>query len=352
MHTNFGKYEKLSRRVLVCLLILTVLTGIAGCGADDVPPEKSSLTTSTTSQPADIPAFPQPSDSLIGDTSVPGLAADVPPAASRPLIQTGAPSPSATTYTGFLPLPARAVEIADPNNSKGLPTKKIEHAYGAAKNEAPHSISVENQKFFEAKQYAAVAYDDKSTEKVLYLTFDCGYENGCTGMILDTLRDKKVPAAFFCTLEEVKSAPEMVTRMIKEGHILGNHSCKHPSFAEIDRTRMAKEVLEFDNYLREHFGYSAPFFRFPKGEYNESALEAVQSLGFTSVFWSSSYADWNINSRKGAQYAIDTVVARLHPGAIILLHSVSWDNAEGLAGIIDKARSMGYEFRDLTDLPE
>jgi peptidoglycan-N-acetylmuramic acid deacetylase len=113
---------------------------------------------------------------------------------------------------------------------------------------------------------------------------------------------------------------------------------------------MAREVLAADNYLRTHFGYSAPFFRFPRGEYSESALQAVASLGFTSVFWSSSYADWDVNAQKGAQHALSTVMARLHPGTILMLHSVSSDNAAAMAQIIDQARAQGYVFRELTEL--
>ena len=264
----------------------------------------------------------------------------------------GSPTSGGSTYTGLAALPARPIAIADPNNSKGLPLKKVEHAYGAAKDGQVHEISVTNQNFFEAKHYAAVAYDKFTQSKVLYLTFDCGYENGNTAIILDVLKEKQVPAAFFCTVDEMKGAPEIVARMIAEGHIVGNHSVKHPSFAEIDRTRMAQEVLGADNYLRENFGYSAPFFRFPKGEYNESALDAVASLGFTSVFWSCSYADWDTNAQKGAQYAKDMVLSRIHPGAIILLHSVSSDNAQAMADIIDGARDLGYTFLDLTSLPQ
>jgi len=241
--------------------------------------------------------------------------------------------------------------VVDPDNSRGLPTKKIEHSFGVPQNGVVNGISKESQEFFDQKGYAAVTYDNKSTAKVLYLTFDCGYENGNTAIILDVLKEKKVPAAFFCTVDEMRDAPDIVARMIDEGHIVGNHSLSHPHFSAISRTEMAKEVLEADNYLRQNFGYSAPFFRFPYGEYNESALEAVASLGFTSVFWSSSYKDWDVNDQKGEQYAYDMVTSRLHPGAVILLHSVSSDNAQAMGRIIDKARAEGYTFRHLTTLP-
>lgn len=240
--------------------------------------------------------------------------------------------------------------VIDPENSRGLSTEKKEHSYGVAKNGEPHDISKTAQKYFESTGYKAVCYDTKSTEKVLYLTFDCGWENGCTQKVLDTLKEKKVPAAFFCTLDHIKSSPDLISRMIKDGHIVGNHSAKHPDFSEISRQRMADEILECENYLRENFGYSSKFFRFPKGSYTENALNLVDSMGMTSVFWSCAYADWDVNDTKGGQYAFDTVTARLHPGAIILLHSVSPDNAEALGNIIDYARNNGYVFKSLNDI--
>lgn len=241
-----------------------------------------------------------------------------------------------------------AATVSD--NPLGLSTKKREHSYGVAKDGKPHNISVSAQQYFESTGYRAICYDTKSTEKVLYLTFDCGWENGCTGKVLDTLKEKNVPSAFFCTLDHIKSTPDLIRRMIDEGHIVGNHSMKHPNFAEISRERMIKEIVGCNDYLQENFGYTSDFFRFPEGAYNEVALEAVDSLGMTSVFWSCAYADWDVNNTKGKQYAFDTVTSRLHPGAIILLHSVSPDNAEALGDIIDWARNNGYVFRSLNDI--
>lgn len=258
--------------------------------------------------------------------------------------------PSETSpFTGRKILAPAVFEVSDPENTRNIPTERIEHSYGVAKNSQPHMNSVGAQNFFQSKKYRAICYDNKSSEKVLYLTFDCGWENGLTDKVLDTLKEKNVPAAFFCTLDHIKSSPELIARMINEGHIVGNHSAKHPNFAEIDRRRMADEILECDNYLRSTYGYSAPFFRFPEGCYTESALELVGSMGYTSVFWSCAYADWDVNAAKGGDHAFSTVTARLHPGAIILLHSVSPDNAEALGRIIDYARENGYEFRALTE---
>jgi|GEM_PF-1332090 len=257
-------------------------------------------------------------------------------------------SPSPEILRGDLP--QREAKIAQPNHT--LPTTKIEHSYGVPQDGKPHQISIDNQTFFDNHpEYYAVAYDNVSTNKVLYLTFDCGYENGNTAKILDVLRDKDVPAAFFCTTDHFKQAPDLITRMIEEGHIVGNHSNTHASFSGLTRTQMTEEVIAADNYLREHFGYSSPFFRYPCGNYSESALDAVASLGFSNIFWSSSYADWDTNAQKGGQYALDTMMARLHPGAIILLHSVSADNAAAMADFIDGARAQGYTFQELTNLP-
>lgn len=226
---------------------------------------------------------------------------------------------------------------------------KKSYSYGVAKNGVANEISINAQKYFESNNFKAFCLDTKSKNKVLYLTFDCGYENGYTSKILDVLKEKNVNAAFFCTLPQVKENPDLIKRMIADGHIVGNHSVTHPSFAEIGTEQIKEEILEMDKYLRDNFNYSEPYFRFPKGEYNENALNTVGELGFTSVFWSLAYADWDLNNQKGADYAYDTVVSRLHPGAVILLHSVSPDNANALARIIDKAREDGYEFCSLRD---
>lgn len=252
--------------------------------------------------------------------------------------------------TGRKILSPASFTVNDPQNTRGISNEKKEHSFGVAKNGIPHEISKSTQSYFESTGYKAVCYDTKAAEKVIYLTFDCGWENGYTDDVLDTLKEKKVPAAFFCTLVHIKKSPEIIARMIKEGHVVGNHSAKHPNFAEIDRQRMADEILECDNYLRENFGYTSSFFRFPEGCYTENALELVHSMGFTSVFWSSAYADWDVSKTKGKDYAFETVTSRLHPGAILLLHSVSPDNAAALGDIIDWARQNGYEFKALTEL--
>lgn len=227
--------------------------------------------------------------------------------------------------------------------------EKKSHSYGVAKDGKANEISINNQKYFESNNLNAFCLDTKSKDKVLYLTFDCGYENGYTEKILDVLKEKNVNAAFFCTLPQVEENPELIRRMIDEGHIVGNHSVTHPSFAEITTEQMTKEIHGMEEYLKENFNYSEPYFRFPKGEYTDTAIQTVNSLGYSCVFWSLAYADWDLNNQKGEQYAYEKVVSRLHPGAVILLHSVSPDNANALSRIIEEAKNQGYKFLSLRD---
>ena len=265
---------------------------------------------------------------------------------TAPLVMKGASG--ADTISGFAPLETVKYDVKDPENTRGLSTKKIGHSHGPASGGKAHHTVIEFQKTFD--KYGALTLDEKSDGKVLYLTFDCGWEyENLTSKVLDILKEKNVPATFFCTLDHIKKQPELIARMIKEGHIVGNHSTTHPSFASISRTKMKNEIEQTENYLRENFGYCAKVFRFPAGEYNESALDLVSSLGYMSVFWSVAYNDWNVKEVKGKDYAVKTVGERLHPGAVILLHSVSKDNAAALGEIIDNARKEGYVFKPLTE---
>lgn len=230
----------------------------------------------------------------------------------------------------------------------GLSSKKLSHSHGPASGGQPHHTVVSFQDTFD--KFGALTLDRISDEKVLYLTFDCGWEyENLTSRVLDILKEKNVPAAFFCTLDHIKKQGDLINRMINEGHIVGNHSTTHPSFPSLSPSEMAKELETTENYLRENFGYCSKFFRFPSGEYSEKALQVISSIGYMSVFWSVAYNDWNVENIQGKDYTVKTVTERLHNGAVILLHSVSKDNAEALGEIIDRARAEGYVFRALTE---
>lgn len=254
------------------------------------------------------------------------------------------------TYTGLASLELLDFRYSANINFDTLSKSTISHSYGVAVNETAHLISKNFQKYFDDKSFDAVCLDDKSENKTLYLTFDCGYENGYTTKILDTLKAKNVKAAFFCTLLQMRDNPELISRMISEGHIVGNHSVTHPDFSTLSKEQIIDEIKGFDDYIRENFGYSSLFFRFPQGKYSEYAITAINDLGYKCVFWSLAYADWDTENQKGASYARETVMSRIHPGAVILLHSVSSDNAEALSEIIDLCIDKGYEFKSLTDL--
>ena len=331
------------KKTISVILIFLLIPSFVGCGKNDLKETTSFSTEAKTSEATEKEESSTQTESESQSESVPT------PEPMDKINRTaksiyGKNTGTNKTYTGLEPLPKVTLPVIDPDNLKDLSTATHNHSFGVSKAGIPHEISVNNQKFYE--KYGAICLDT-SNKKVIYLTFDCGYENGCTEKILDTLKEKKVPAAFFVTLPNVKDNPEIIARMINEGHIVGNHSDTHPNFSKIDRTQMVKEIENLDNYLREHFGYSSPFFRFPEGACSENALELVQSIGYTSVFWSSAYADWDVNNPKGKQYAFNTVTARLHPGCILLLHAVSQDNANALADIIDYAKAQGYEFKAL-----
>ena len=191
---------------------------------------------------------------------------------------------------------------------------------------------------------------DGSGDKTVYLTFDEGYENGYTGAILDTLKKAGVKAVFFVTYDYCVSAPDLVKRMIAEGHTVGNHSYSHPSFPECSEDEMKEEVMLLHDYVKENFGYEMTLFRFPKGEFSEKALFQLQSLGYTSVFWSFAYVDWNADEQSDARESFNTITSATHSGGIYLLHAVSKANADCLGDVLDYWKSNGYTVGDLNAL--
>ena len=195
-------------------------------------------------------------------------------------------------------------------------------------------------------KYSAVFIKDNT--KKIYLTFDEGYENGYTSKILDSLKEKKVPAVFFVTYDYAKRNHNLVERMIQEGHVVGNHSYTHPSMPTLSLSKASDEITKMHSYVRENFNYTMTLFRPPMGEFSERTLALAQSLKYKSVFWSFAYVDWDPQKQMGADKAYKKVVGGLHNGAVYLLHAVSKDNAEILGPFIDKAKNEGYEFARLS----
>jgi len=192
-----------------------------------------------------------------------------------------------------------------------------------------------------------------TNKKEIYLTFDEGYENGYTAVILDALKEKDVPAAFFVTKHYINANPELIERMINEGHIAANHTVKHKSSPTLSDDELRDEIAQTAEAFRELTGLEMPpFFRPPMGQYSERVLKITQECGYNTIFWSFAFKDWEVNNHPGRDIAHKKVVEGAHDGAILLLHAVSKSNAEAMGDIIDSLRALGYEFKSLYQLPD
>jgi peptidoglycan-N-acetylmuramic acid deacetylase len=194
-------------------------------------------------------------------------------------------------------------------------------------------------------------YKGSPDKKVVYLTFDNGYENGHTKTILDTLKKEKVPAAFFVTGHYVESASDLIKRMVKEGHIVGNHSWHHYDLTSVSSSTLIEEIkLVEKEVARMTTQKKTKYVRPPRGIFSENVLKTAQKEGYTHVMWSLAYVDWYADQPKGKQYAYDEIMKQIHPGAVIMLHSVSKDNAEALPDVIRDLKKQGYTFQSLSKL--
>lgn len=186
----------------------------------------------------------------------------------------------------------------------------------------------------------------------IYLTFDCGFEHyvtrdgqkiPVTSLILDTLKEKNVKGVFFVTMDYVKKQPELVKRMINEGHAVGNHSTNHPRMHTLTIDKMVEEVMTLHDYVQEKFGYSMHLFRPPEGGFSVQSLAVVQSLGYKTVHWSFAYNDWDTDNQPEVDKALENVLKKAHSGAIYLLHAVSETNATLLGDAIDGFLAKGFK---------
>lgn len=194
-------------------------------------------------------------------------------------------------------------------------------------------------------------YVGNPNEKKIYLTFDEGYENGYTSKILDVLKAKNVKAAFFVTKPYIESDPELVKRMVAEGHLVGNHSVKHLSSPTLSDSQLKNELTETAQAFEKVTGQDMPkVFRPPMGEYSERTLAVTSNMGYKTVFWSFAYKDWITTAQPGKDVAYNTVMSKYHNGAVLLLHAVSKSNTEALGDIIDSLRAKGYTFDTLNNL--
>ena len=196
------------------------------------------------------------------------------------------------------------------------------------------------------------AYLGNTQEKVLYLTFDAGYENGSTAKILDTLKAHQVPAAFFLVGNYIEKNADLVRRMAAEGHIVANHTMHHPDMSKLsDKTAFSKELTDLEKLYKETTDQDMPrYYRPPQGLYSEENLKMAKELGYKTVFWSLAYVDWNNDAQPTAQEAFRKLLPRTHNGAVVLLHSTSRTNAEILDELLTKWKDMGYRFGTLEEL--
>ncbi len=194
-------------------------------------------------------------------------------------------------------------------------------------------------------------YVGDNTEKVIYLTFDAGYENGNTQPILDALKKHNVHATFFVVGHYLESAPDLVKQMVADGHFVGNHTYHHLDMSSISsKESFEKEMKDVESGFKELTGQElARFYRPPQGKYNVKNLEMAKDLGYHTFFWSLAYVDWYQDKQPTKEEAFDKLVGRIHPGAIVLLHSTSKTNGEILDELLTKWEEMGYTFRTLED---
>ena len=196
--------------------------------------------------------------------------------------------------------------------------------------------------------------DEKTDEKSIWLTFDSGYENGYTEQILDVLKEEKVPAAFFLVGNYITENPELVKRMEAEGHIVGNHTMHHPDMSEIaGKEDFAEELAMLEEVYQQTVGKEMKkFYRPPQGKYSEENLKQANELGYKTIFWSLAYVDWYENDQPSREEALNLLNRRIHPGAVVLLHSTSKTNAQILQELIQGWKEKGYVFRSLEELTE
>ena len=323
--------------VLITLLILTGKFAQLGEPAVTDPTQYSEPTgpSSMPTEPSSIPTEPSEGTQATepSETTAPTEPSE-PPVTSEPTEATQPqtqPTQPGVEYIGNL-YTRQELEAME-NVSKGYGPGKAVNG-----NRAPYAEN--NQKAYGKYGGNFIAPDNGC----IYLTFDCGYEfENLTASILDTLKEKNVKAVFFITMDYVKRNPAYVQRMIDEGHVVGNHSTKHPSMPTCSIDRMVSEVMTLHNYMIEHFNYEMTLFRPPTGAFSTRSLAVVQSLGYKNVHWSFAYQDWITADQPDPAEALEKITSSHHSGAIYLLHAVSRTNATVLGDAIDFFIAQGYK---------
>lgn len=210
---------------------------------------------------------------------------------------------------------------------------------------------VANATFGELEKYDTY-YAEDTDEKVIYLTFDCGYENGNTAPILDALKKHNANAAFFVVGNFISTSPDLIKRMHEEGHTVGNHTYNHPDMSKIStKESFEKELKDVEDAYKEITGEEMTrYYRPPQGKYSTENLQMAKDMGYHTFFWSLAYVDWYQDKQPSREEAFDKLLGRIHPGAVVLLHSTSSTNGEILDELLGKWEEMGYTFQSLDHL--
>lgn len=237
------------------------------------------------------------------------------------------------------------------NESTIVPTvaenkKTIGWGIKRASNNMQPDVGAANKQVLEENGGICLGND---LDKIIYLTFDEGYEAGYTENILNTLKENQVKATFFITSHYLNTASDLVERMINEGHIVGNHTSSHPSMPSITDEEIEKEIMQLHQAVYQKFNYEMKYIRPPKGEFNERTLKKSLELGYKTVMWSFAYFDWDEKKQPSTEEAIKMITNNFHPGEIMLLHPNSKTNSDVLDSIIKEAKNQGFEFKTLDE---
>ena len=240
---------------------------------------------------------------------------------------------------------AKIVDVFSSSNFMKNETENWGLGFGTEGTAPTGNVSAEELK--EDNAY----YVGDTSQKTIYLTFDCGYENGHTKKILEALRTTNTKAIFFITGHYLTSATDLVLEMIKDGHLIGNHTYSHKDFTKSTNEEILKDIEKLENKFYDLTNTKmSKYVRPPRGEFDERSLKLLMDNGYHSVFWSLAYVDWNQHTFNGNQYSYRQVMKRIHNGAIILMHTVSKDNAEDLESIIMKLKNDGYNFNSIENV--
>ncbi len=237
--------------------------------------------------------------------------------------------------------------VAEAKSLSSYSTKTYEWGLGLnKKHKIPRGETPKSWNLAKDKTYYYGAHSKKN--KVVYLTFDCGYENGYTSKILDTLKKKKVKAIFFVTGSYIKHNPKLVKRMKKEGHLVGNHTMTHPRMSKMSVAKIKKEILDTEKLMKKKTGYKMDkFIRPPEGNFSKRSVMVSKSLGYNTILWSLAYYDYEPKHQPGKQYVINRFKTYHHNGMIPLIHTCSKSNTQALPEVISYLKKKGYRLGTL-----